>query len=60
MPAKSMGNALDCFLADGAGDVDMIYLRLIWSLAIQLLYIIAMTLIILLLIYKNRFKWKSL
>ncbi|CAK88462.1 unnamed protein product (macronuclear) [Paramecium tetraurelia] len=60
MPAKSMGNALDCFLVDGAGDVDMIYLRLIWSLAIQLLYIIAMTLIILVLIFKNRFKWKSL
>lgn len=33
MPAKSMGNALDCILAkENMFEADIIYTRLIWSL----------------------------
>jgi len=31
MPAKTVGNALDCFLADDSWGIDLIYFRIIWS-----------------------------
>ncbi|CAD8095274.1 unnamed protein product [Paramecium sonneborni] len=61
MPAKSMGNALDCILAkENMFEADIIYTRLIWSLLLQIMCIFVNTFIILFLILINRLKWKSL
>jgi len=32
MPAKTVGNSLDCFLVENTWGLDLIYFRLIWSL----------------------------
>ncbi|CAD8119529.1 unnamed protein product [Paramecium sonneborni] len=41
MPAKTVGNALDCFLEEDSWSIDLIYFRIIWSLIMQAIYIIA-------------------
>ncbi|CAD8198753.1 unnamed protein product [Paramecium octaurelia] len=45
MPAKTVGNALDCFLADDTWGIDLIYFRIIWSFIMQGFYIVAMLII---------------
>lgn len=40
MPAQSLGNSLDCLLADEANNIDIVYLRLIWSMTLILICII--------------------
>ncbi|CAD8104832.1 unnamed protein product [Paramecium sonneborni] len=41
MPAKTVGNSLDCFLEEDSWGIDLIYFRIIWSLIMQIIYIIA-------------------
>ncbi|CAD8199978.1 unnamed protein product [Paramecium pentaurelia] len=46
MPAKTIGNSLDCFLVENTWGIDLIYFRLIWSLIMQVIYILMMLIII--------------
>ncbi|CAD8089599.1 unnamed protein product [Paramecium primaurelia] len=55
MPAKTVGNALDCFLADDTWGIDLIYFRIIWSFIMQGFYIVAI-LVIMFIRYGAEFK----
>ncbi|CAD8210428.1 unnamed protein product [Paramecium pentaurelia] len=46
MPTQSLGNTLDCLLADEANTIDIIYLRLIWSMTLILICIIVTILLL--------------
>ncbi|KAM3138145.1 hypothetical protein pb186bvf_009818 [Paramecium bursaria] len=46
MPAKTIGNSLDCFLVSNTWGIPLIYFRIIWSLIMQVIYLAAILLIL--------------
>lgn len=58
MPAKTVGNSLDCFLVENTWGIDLIYFRLIWSLIMQIIYILAILFLMLVAVMIGKLQFK--
>lgn len=58
MPAKTVGNSLDCFLVQNTWGLDLIYFRLIWSLIMQVIYIFGILFLMLVAVLIGKLQFK--